>query len=119
MDTIFIRELRLETLIGVYPWERQVRQTLFLDLDMAWDIGAAAAQDNLTLALDYAAVAEGIAALVQGLEFQLIETLAEAIASYILQEFKVPWLRLALHKPGAVLAARTLGVEIQRGVRPV
>ena len=118
MDIVFIRQLRMETIIGVYPWERSIKQLLLLDLDLAWDIQPAAAEDNLTLALDYKALSDGVIAMVAGTEFLLIETLAEKIAQYILQEFSVPWLSLTLHKPNAITGAQTLGVKIERGVRP-
>lgn len=117
MDKIFIRELRIEATIGVYPWERLVKQLLLLDLDLAWDITPAAAADDLALALDYKSVCDSVMAMVQKTEFLLIETLAEHIAQFVLREFSVPWLRLALYKPGAVPSARTLGVEIERGSR--
>ena len=117
MDKILIRELRIETTIGVYPWERLVKQLLLLDLDLAWDITPAAADDNLALALDYKNVCDSVIAMVQRTEFLLIETLAEHVAQFILREFSVPWLRLVVYKPGAVPSARTLGVEIERGKR--
>ncbi|WP_116368299.1 dihydroneopterin aldolase [Parahaliea mediterranea] len=118
MDTVFIRELALETVIGVYDWERGVRQTLLLDLDMAWDNRPAAAGDDLQHALDYAAVSACIASFMGAQQFQLIETAAEQIAALVRSEFGVPWLRLRLCKPGAVAAARDVGVLIERGERP-
>jgi len=117
MDTVFIRELRLDTVIGVYPWEREVRQQLVLDLEMAWDNRAAAAGDDLERAVDYAAVAARVTHVVESSQLQLIETLAERIASVVREEFGVPWLRLRLCKPGAVSRARDVGVVIERGAR--
>lgn len=117
MDTVFIRELRVDTVIGVYDWERSVRQTLLLDLEMAWDNRPAAAGDRLDAALDYAAVSERIMAYLAQQRFQLIETLAERVAELVLAEFGVPWLRLRVCKPGAVAAARDVGVLIERGAR--
>ncbi|TXS90827.1 dihydroneopterin aldolase [Parahaliea maris] len=117
MDTVFIRELAVDTVIGVYDWEREVRQTLLLDLDMAWDNRPAAAGDDLSHALNYAAVADRIVAFLGGSEFLLIETAAEEIAALVRSEFGVPWLRLRLCKPGAVAAARDVGVVIERGER--
>ncbi|MBN7797800.1 dihydroneopterin aldolase [Parahaliea mediterranea] len=117
MDTVFIRELAVDTVIGVYGWERTVRQTLLLDLEMAWDNRPAAAGDELARALDYAAVAERITRFAAGSEFQLIETLAEQVAALVRAEFAVPWLRLRVCKPGAVAAARDVGVLIERGER--
>ncbi|GAB3282231.1 dihydroneopterin aldolase [Parahaliea aestuarii] len=118
MDTVFIRELAVDTVIGVYDWERAVRQTLLLDLDMGWDNRPAAAGDNLQHALDYAAVSARIASFMDGQQFQLIETAAEEIAALVRTEFGVPWLRLRLCKPGAVAAAKDVGVLIERGERP-
>ena len=118
MDTVFIRALRADTVIGVYEWERTIRQTVVLDLDMATDNRRAAGSDGVEDALDYAAVSERIVSFIEGSEFQLIETLAERVAEIILTEFQVPWVRLRLAKPGAVAAAREVGVVIERGDRP-
>lgn len=118
MDRIFIRDLKVETVIGVLDWERSVKQLLLLDLDIEWDIRPAAADDNLALTLDYKALSDGVIAFIESTEYLLIETLAENVAQFILREFNVPWLRLALYKPGAIPAARTLGVQIERGKIP-
>lgn len=118
MDQVFVRGLEVETVIGVYDWERGIRQRLVFDLDMAWDISAAAAQDDLRLTLDYAAVSQRLIEYVSSTSFELIETLAERVADLVLDEFQVPWLRLTLTKPGAVQAARGgVGVVIERGQR--
>ncbi len=118
MDTVFIRELRIDTVIGVYPWERQIRQQLVLDLEMAWDNRLPAQGDDLAQALDYAAVSSRVTELVAGSNFELIETVAERVAALVLEEFAVPWLRLRVSKPGAVATARDVGVLIERGERP-
>ena len=118
MDIVFVEGLRVDTVIGVYDWERQVRQTVVLDLEMATDNSRAAASDGLVDALDYAEVSKRVLAFVEGSEFQLIETMAEQVAALVLAEFKVPWLRLRLAKPGAVRQARAVGVVIERGERP-
>lgn len=115
MDTVFIRGLRVETVIGVYEWERQVRQTLVFDLDMAHDIGPAAADDSLELALDYHAVSVRIAEVVEQAQPELLETLAEQVASMVRGEFGVPWLRLRITKPTALSQADGVGVLIERG----
>ena len=118
MDQVFVRGLEVETVIGVYDWERGIRQRLVLDLEMAWDISAAAAQDDLRLTLDYAAVSQRLIEYVSSTSFELIETLAERVADLVLDEFQVPWLRLTLTKPGAVKEARGgVGVVIERGQR--
>ena len=118
MDRVFIRELRVDTVIGVYDWERLIRQTVVLDLEMATDNRRAAASDQVEDALDYASVSERLIAFIEDSEFQLIETLAEQAAELVLKEFSVPWLRLRLSKPGAVSAARDVGVLIERGTEP-
>lgn len=118
MDTVFIHELRADTVIGVYDWERQVRQRVVLDLELASDNRRAAASDAVEDAIDYAAVSRRVLSFVEGSEFQLIETLAEQVAALVMTEFGVPWLRLRLRKPGAVTEARDVGVLIERGERP-
>ncbi|PRB80853.1 dihydroneopterin aldolase [Pseudomonas sp. MYb185] len=118
MDQVFIRGLEVETVIGAYDWERNIRQRLLFDLDMAWDIRAAAAQDDLALALDYAAVSQRVLDYVSASSFELIESLAERVAELVMSEFGVPWLRLSITKPGAVKAATGgVGVLIERGER--
>jgi len=117
MDIIFIRELRVDAVIGIYDWERAIRQTLSLDLEMATDIAAAAATDRIDNALNYKAVAKRVIAFVETSDFQLVETLAERVAELIRSEFAVPWLRVTLNKGGAVRGARGVGVVIERGTR--
>lgn len=115
MDTVYIKGLRVATVIGVYDWERDIRQTVALDLDMASDNRRAAAADSIDLALDYAAIAQAIVDFVGGSEYQLIETLAEEVAMLVLRDFNVSWLRLRVSKPGAVAEADDVGVVIERG----
>ena len=117
MDIVYIRELRAATVIGVYDWERSVRQIVVLDLELAADNRRAAASDEIGDALDYAALSARVLAYIEASEFQLIETLAEQVASLVMAEFGVPWLRLRLAKPGAVPQARDVGVLIERGER--
>lgn len=118
MDTVYIRELRIDTLIGIYDWEREVKQTLVIDIEMATDIRKAAATDDIHYALNYKAVSETVTAFVEQREAMLIETLAEEIAQLIRKEYAVPWLRLRLSKPGAVYGARDVGLVIERGGKP-
>jgi dihydroneopterin aldolase len=117
MDIVFIRDLRIDTVIGIYEWEREIRQTVVFDLEMGTDIARAAATDAIEDTLDYKAVSKRLIEFVSGSEFQLVETLAERCAAIVLEEFKVPWLRLILNKEGAVSAARDVGVIIERGRR--
>ena len=117
MDIVFIRELRADTIIGVYDWERSIRQSVVLDLEMASDNRRAAGSDRIEDALDYAALSARVLSFIEGSEFRLIETMAEQVAAIVMGEFAVPWLRLRLCKPGAVAAARDVGVLIERGER--
>lgn len=118
MDIVYIKELQIQTVIGIYDWEREIRQTVSIDLDMATDIRAAAATEDISNTLDYKAVSKRLIAFVEAAEFLLIETMAEEIAAIVLSEFPVSWLRLRLGKPGAVTGARDVGVIIERGQRP-
>ncbi|MBI3771883.1 MAG: dihydroneopterin aldolase [Gammaproteobacteria bacterium] len=118
MDIIYLSGLKIETVIGVYDWERRVKQRVIIDLEMATDIRKAAATDALDDTLNYKAVAKRLIEFVGGSQFQLVETLAERIADLVLQEFNVPWLRLRLNKQGAVRGATDVGVIIERGTKP-
>jgi dihydroneopterin aldolase len=117
MDIVFINDLRIETIIGIYAWEREIRQTISLDLEMAADISAAAATDAIEEALNYKAVAKRLIGFVEASEYRLVETLAARIADIVMAEFGVPWLKLTLRKPGAVRGSRDVGVIIERGQR--
>ena len=107
----------MEAVIGIHPWEREVRQLLVLDLELATDAHAVASADDVAAAVDYSAVAERVAGFLQAEQFRLLETLADATAALLMQEFGVPWLRLRVGKPGAVNDADEVGVEIERGER--
>lgn len=115
MDIVYITGLKIDTVIGVFDWEREIRQTVSLDLDMATDIRKAAASDSLEDTLDYKAISDRLTDFVSGSEFQLIEAMAEQCADIVLTEFNVSWLRLRLSKPGAVPQAQDVGVMIERG----
>ncbi|VAX10370.1 Dihydroneopterin aldolase [hydrothermal vent metagenome] len=117
MDIVFLRGLRVETVIGIYDWERKIKQTVKLDLEMAADVAKAAASDQIDDALDYKAVAKRLLSFVEESEFQLVETLAERCAQLIQDEFGVTWVRLTLNKVGAVRGAKDVGVIIERGKR--
>jgi dihydroneopterin aldolase len=117
VDIVFINDLRIETIIGIYDWERKVKQTISLDLEMGADIRKAAKTDAIEDTLNYKAVAKRLISFVGESEYQLVETLAEKIAEIVLNEFSVPWLKLTVHKPGAVRGSRDVGVIIERGSR--
>lgn len=114
MDVICLRDLKFETVIGTYAWERRVHQKISLDLEMAVDTRPAAASDQLADTLDYSALVQRLGEFVTAAEFQLIEALAEACARIILTEFKVEQLKLTLHKPGAVRNAGDVALRIER-----
>lgn len=116
-DRVLIEGLEVRTVIGIYDWEREIRQTVRLDLEMAWDISQAALSDNIADTLDYKAVSKRMISFVEGSSFGLIEKLAEQCALIVMQEFHVPWLRLKMSKPGAVRGSENVAVLIERGVR--
>ncbi|MVF13181.1 dihydroneopterin aldolase [Ketobacter sp. MCCC 1A13808] len=118
MGIVFVRELKIQTVIGIFDWERAIRQTVVLDLEMASDIAKAGRNDNIDDALNYKSVSDRITAFVEASQFQLVETMAEKIAALVMDEFSVPWVRLRLGKPGALPNARDVGVIIERGVKP-
>lgn len=118
MDIVFIRDLQVETVIGIYDWERKIKQIISLDIDMATDIQKAANSDNIDDTLSYKTVAKRLIAFVEESEYELVEALAEKICAIIREEFNVPWVRLTLNKPGAVRGSRSVGVIIERGQKP-
>jgi dihydroneopterin aldolase len=117
MDTVFIEDLRIDAVIGIYDWERRVRQTLALDIEMAFDNTVPAASDDIALTLNYKDVSKRLIDYVGASSFGLVETLAERCAAIIREEFGVSWVRLKLSKPGAVRGAKAVGVRIERGTR--
>ena len=118
MDKIFLRELKVDTIIGIWDWERKIRQTIVIDLEMSADIAKAAATDDIKDTLDYKGVAKRVQQFVGESSFQLVETLAERIAGIIRDEFDVAWVRVQVHKPGAIRGSRDVGIDIERGERP-
>jgi dihydroneopterin aldolase len=114
MDRIFIRALKTEAIIGIYDWERQVKQTVLLDIDFSADIRKAALTDSVHDTLNYKAVAKRVLRFVEASQFHLVETLAEHIAMLILEEFGVAWVSIVLSKPGAVRSSRDVGVALER-----
>jgi dihydroneopterin aldolase len=114
VDKIFIRALKTEAIIGIFDWERQVRQTVLLDIEMSADIRKAALTDSIVDTLNYKGVAKRVLAFVEASQFHLVETLAESVAMLILQEFGVSWVGIVLSKPGAVRSSRDVGVVLER-----
>ncbi len=113
-DRVFIEALEIECLIGIYDWERTVRQNVVLDIEMAFDNRVPADSDAIEHTLDYKAVSKRLMQFVGDSSYGLVETLAEQCAAIILNEFSVAWVRLKLAKPGAVRGARSVGVIIER-----
>ena len=114
MDKVFLRELRVETVIGIWEWERHVTQVVSIDLEMATDVRRAASRDSIEDALNYKDVAKRIIEHVEGSRFQLVETLAESVARIIVVEFGVESVRVSIAKPGAIERARDVGIVIER-----
>jgi len=114
MDKVFIRGLKVDAVIGVFDWEKQVQQPLIFDLEMAWDITQAARTDELKYALNYAAVSERVIEFVTGNQFELLETLLEKLAKLLIEEFQMPEIRIRVEKPAVVPEAQAVGLEIVR-----
>ncbi len=115
MDIIFLGGLEIETIIGIYDWERETKQTVVLDIEMAFDIQKAAETDDIQYTLDYKTVSKRIIAFVEESSFFLVEKLIAEIASIILNEFNVPWVKITLNKKGAIRGASDVGITIERG----
>ncbi|MGH8495115.1 MAG: dihydroneopterin aldolase [Gammaproteobacteria bacterium] len=113
-DTIFLRELTVEAVIGIQEWERRVRQIVKIDLEMSVDARRAAATDSIADTLNYKRVAKRLIEFVSGSEFQLVETLAERIAGIVLDEFAVARVCVTVNKPGAIRGATDVGIRIER-----
>jgi 7,8-dihydroneopterin aldolase/epimerase/oxygenase len=114
MDKIFIHALKTETIVGIFDWERQVKQTVVMDIEFSADIAKAALSDSIDDTLNYKRVAKRVLAFVDESSFHLVETLAEHIAMLILEEFGVSWVSIALSKPGAIRSSRDVGVKLER-----
>jgi 7,8-dihydroneopterin aldolase/epimerase/oxygenase len=113
-DRIFLHGLTTECIIGFIDWERRVKQTVVLDIELPVDCRRAASSDEVADTLDYKKVAKRVLAFIEASEFKLVETLAHRVALLILEEFAVAWVRVALNKPGAIRNSRDVGVVIER-----
>lgn len=114
MDKIFLNALSVECIVGIWEWERRVKQTVIIDVEMAADIRRAAASDRIEDTIDYKKVAKTLLAFVGESQFQLVETLTERIAELIISQFGVSWVKVRLNKQGAIRGARDVGIEIER-----
>lgn len=114
MDKIFLNNLSIDTIIGIYEWERQVKQTLTFDLEMDFDIRSAATSEDINKTLDYDAIAKAIVAFVSNSRYQLIETVAEEVCQLLLQQFPIPRIKLTLSKPVAIHGQNIARIVIER-----
>src|SRR4051794_4004285 len=114
MDIIFLQELKVKTLIGIYPWERDVAQTIQLDLEIALPTSHACLTDNFEDALDYALIVQRINEVLSQKHFNLLEALAEHIAQIVLVEFGSPWTKISVAKLDAIPGVKKLGIRIER-----
>lgn len=114
MDIIFIQGLKIDTVIGIYDWERKIRQDVVIDLQMSADIESASKTDKIEQTLNYKSICKRLIEYVQNSEFQLVETLAERITQIVVKEFQVDWVKLTLNKGEAVTGAKGVGVIIER-----
>ncbi len=115
MDIIYLHDLAIDCVIGAWDWEREINQTVYVDLDMGFDISAAGRSDDLQDTLSYKDVSKAVADLVIVRKYFLVEAMAEEIADLLLGQFKVPWCRVRINKKGAVSNAQDVGVIIERG----
>ena len=114
VDTIFLRGLTVECIIGFIDWERRVKQTIVIDLELPVDCRSASIRDEVEDTLDYKKVAKRVIAFVEASEFKLVETLAQRLALLVLEEFGISWIRLSVNKPGAIRGSKDVGVSIYR-----
>lgn len=114
MDIVYIRDLRVDALIGIYDWERSIKQQIRIDVEMGWDNTKPAASDDIVDTLNYKEAAQRIKKMVAETEYQLVETLAERIAEMLMNDMNIPWIKLTLGKPYAVKDSSEVGVCIER-----
>lgn len=113
-DRVIVEGLKAETCIGIYDWERRIRQVVQIDLQLGTDVAAAASDDEIALAVDYKAVSQRVRSYAENAQHRLVETFAETLAELLLREFRLPWVRVAIRKPGAVTGADSVGIMIER-----
>ena len=114
MDKIFIHALKTEAIIGIFDWERQVKQTVLVDIEISADVAKAALSDSINDTLNYKRIAKRVLAFVEESKFHLVETLAERIAMLLLEDFGIDWVSISLSKPGAIRSSRDVGVMLER-----
>ena len=116
MDIIFLHGIKANCVVGVWEWEKQITQKIIVDLDVSADIAISAASDELSDTLNYKAVAEAVIEMLEASRFQLIETMAEEVATLVMTDFSVSWIKVRINKGGAVKHVRNVGVQIERGL---
>ena len=116
MDIVFIKELCIETIIGIYDWERKIKQVVCIDLELGTDITKASGSEDIKDTIDYKAVAKSVRKLVEESSFQLVETMAEKISELVIGEHNVSWVKVKVNKPGAIRGSKGVGIIIERGV---
>ena len=114
MDKIFLNDLKTEAIIGIFDWERQVKQTILIDLEISADVRKAALSDSIQDTLNYKRIAKRLLEYIDTTSFHLVETLAESIAMLVIEEFDVSWIKVTLNKPGAIRSSRSVGIIIER-----
>jgi dihydroneopterin aldolase len=117
MDTIFLRDLEVNATIGIFEWEKRIKQKVRIDLEMGTDIAKAAASDAIEDTLDYKSISKRIIQFVEDSRYELIETMIEKVSEILLNEFNIPWVKVTISKPGAVRGSRDVGITIERGER--
>ena len=117
MDIISLKGIRVDCVLGVWKWERHIRQKVVINIDMATNISKAAASDQLEDTLDYKGVSKRISAFVTDSKFNLVETLAQRIAGILSEEFSIPWCRVEVEKPAALRGVRNVSITIERGLK--
>ena len=115
MDRIFLSEMKIETTVGIWEWEKRIKQQVIIDIEMSADIKKAAATDQIEDTLNYKAVAKSVRKLVEESSFQLVETMAEKISELVIVEHNVSWVKVRVNKPGAIRGSKGVGIIIERG----
>ncbi|WP_018138247.1 MULTISPECIES: dihydroneopterin aldolase [unclassified Thioalkalivibrio] len=118
MDRIYLKDLRIDAVVGVYDWEQRIQRPLRFDIQLATDTRIAAHSGEITDTVDYEAVANAVRAIVTREPHALLESLAEEIAEALMAEFRTPWVRIELGKPGAVAGVAEVGIVVERGTLP-
>ena len=115
MDRIFLSEMKIDTTVGIWEWEKRIKQQVIIDIEMSADIKKAAATDQIEDTLNYKAVAKNVRKLVEESSFQLVETMAEKISELVIGEHNVSWVKVRVNKPGAIRGSNGVGIIIERG----